>query len=141
MRMEPHARQGRVVPDEVVREEIDEIEQAGDRLFVELHGRVHAVYGDAVLVEVGVGRKLPEPLLAREPQGDRAQVPAREARPLEPLVLAADGAARIREALDVELFLQVGVVFFGLAEVDRDLDTVLRRPREVLRNGARLHIV
>ena len=55
---------GRVAAYEVVREHIHKVCELTECAPVHMHGRVFAVYGDTVLIEIAVGRILPEPLFA-----------------------------------------------------------------------------
>ena len=55
------ARQRGVASEEVSGEAVHEVEQMAEGVAVHMHRRVVGVHADAVLVEVAVGRELPEP--------------------------------------------------------------------------------
>ena len=55
------ARQRGVASEEVSGEAVHEVEQMAEGVAVHMHRRVVGIHADAVLVEVAVGRELPEP--------------------------------------------------------------------------------
>ena len=61
-----YARQRRVATDEIMRKNIDKIDQPNKRILVNMHGNVRRIYGDAVFAEISVRRKLPKPVLSAQ---------------------------------------------------------------------------
>ena len=143
-----HDGQVGVGADEVAWHRVNEIEQAGECRTVDVHGAVVRAHGDAVLVEVGVGRVLQAPALAAERDGDNAQVLACGVGAAR----GARGAAGVALVFDAELaggVLLAGVlggacsgdlarVLLGLGEIDGYLQAAPARgrdPLDVLRDG------
>ena len=148
-----HDRQVGVGPDEVVRQQVDEVEQAAQRLLVDVHRAMVGAHRDAVLVEVGVGAVLQAPALAVELDRDDAQVLAgrvlaaghRRAAPGVALVLDAELARRVLLArgLGRARRRDVARVLLGLGEVDRDLEVAPAgggAPLDVARDGGAAHV-
>ena len=71
-----HDGKGGVAPDEVVGEKVDKVQKFGGRSCIDVHGDVFLVDGDAVLLVIGIGRVLQEPLLSAEGEPNRAEVAA-----------------------------------------------------------------
>ena len=135
-----------VTADKIVGEEIDKVEELAHRGAVAAHGRVLFGDGDAVLVVIGIGRVLQEPLFAAQFHLDRADILAgrMRARAFKALVLFAEGAhgilARLRRA---QKFGDILIVLFRFGKVDRDLQhvgAVVIAPLEVARDRRLLYI-
>ena len=69
-----HDGQVGVGANEVVREQVDKVEQAGQPLAVDVHRTMLGAHGNAVLVKVRVRAVLEAPAIAIERDGDNAQV-------------------------------------------------------------------
>ena len=69
-----HDRQVGVGADEVMREQVHKVEQAGQSLTVDVHRAMLGAHGNAVLVKVRVRAVLEAPALAVELDGNNAQV-------------------------------------------------------------------
>ena len=125
-----HDGQVGVAAHEVVGEEGHEVQQFAEGGTLDLHGGVLAVEHDAVLVVVDVGAVLQIPRAVVDGQRDDA-------------VILAGGVvhpARIALVLHAELALGVGAlrsqlcgcdgfgVFFGLRQVDGDVEVAIRSP-------------
>ena len=81
---------------------------------IDFHGRVLAVYRDAVLIEVRIGRELPEPILSVQRERHGAEILTVNAVTGIALVLLANHAGRIGRALGFQQLCRVLVVLFGL---------------------------
>ena len=110
-----YAGQRGVAADEVVGKRVYKVAQFQKCAPVDVHGRVFAVYRDAVLVEIAVGRVLPEPFFAvqREVDGAQRALVAHGAA----LVFAADGALGIAALDRIAARRLFGVAEFGLCLV------------------------
>ena len=69
-----HDGQVGVGADEVMREQVHKVEQAGQALAVDVHRTMLGAHGNAVLVKVRVRAVLEAPALAVELDGDNAQI-------------------------------------------------------------------
>ena len=67
-----HDGEGSVAPDEIVGENVHKIQKFSGRLFVNVHGNVLFVDGDAVFFVIGIGGVLQKPLFAAQRQFDGA---------------------------------------------------------------------
>ena len=139
-----HDRQIGVAADEVVREQVDEIEQTGKRRPVDVHRPVLPAHRDAVLVVIGV-RAIPHaPLLAADLDG--ARVPD-----LDVVVGHAQRAWTLRAGcrVDVAPFRRIrrsrcdsARILLGLRQVDGYLQVPpvgLCLPRDIARDRLDLH--
>ena len=116
-----------VTADKIVGKEIDKVEQLAHRSAVAAHGCVLFGDGDAVLVVIGIGRVLQEPLFAAQLHLDRADILAgrMRARTFKALIFFTQGAhgilARLRRA---QKFGDILVVLFRFGKVYSDLQHV-----------------
>ena len=145
-------RQVGVRAEEVVREHGDEVEKTAHALLVHVHGPVLGAHGDAMLVEVGIGRVLESPALPFELDGHDPEILTRRVRasrrarraPGVGLVLNAELAGGVDVAgRRCSRACDVARVLLRLREVDRDLEVSpagRRRPLHVPRDGGSPHV-
>ena len=133
-----YPRQRRVAAYEVVREHIHKVDELCKGAPVHMHGRVFAVDGYAVFVEVAVGRILPEPLFAveRDIYGAQRALVAHGAT----LVFAADGAPGIAARHRIAARRAPGVAEFRLCLVYGDYKSVFGKARIFVQPAA-LYVV
>ena len=94
-----HDGQVGVRADEVMREQVHKVEQAGQALAVDVHRTMLGAHGNAVLVKVRVRAVLEAPALAVELDGDNAQILAGGVS----AAVGCGGASRVALVFDAEL--------------------------------------
>ena len=148
-----HDRQVGVGADEVMREQVHKVEQAGQALAVDVHRTMLGAHGNAMLVKVRVRAVLETPALAVELDGDNAQVLASGVS----AAVGCSGASGIALVFDAELAGgillarvlggtcrgDIARVLLRLGEVDGDLKIAPvggGAPFDVARDGGAAHV-
>ena len=148
-----HDGQVGVRADEVMREQVHKVEQAGQALAVDVHRTMLGAHGNAVLVKVRVRAVLEAPALAVELDGDNAQILAGGVS----AAVGCGGASGVALVFDAQLtggillarvFGGTGCgniarVLLGLGQVDGDLKIAPvggGAPFDVARDGGTAHV-
>ena len=148
-----HDGQVGVRADEVMREQVHKIEQAGQALAVDVHRAMLGAHGNAVLVKVRVRAVLEAPALAVELDGDDAQILAGGVS----AAVGCGGASGIALVFDAELAGgillarvlgctcrgDIARVLLRLGQVDGDLKIAPvggGAPFDVARDGGTAHV-
>ena len=148
-----HDGQVGVGANEVVREKVDKVEQAGQALAVDVHRAMFGAHGNAVLVKVRIRAVLEAPALAVELNGDNAQVLASGMS----AAVGCGGASRVAFVFDAQLAGgillarvlgstgcgDIARVLLRLGQVDGDLEVAPvggGAPFDIARDGGAAHV-